>query len=80
MALIDVEATKERYRDMAIERLDYWPCACVKRDRRGVMTHIKLLPPNIRKCNVCKCRRPEGWSQQRRAKREAEAAQTRSET
>lgn len=33
----------------------YWPCACVKRNRTGKMTHIKLLPPEKERCRVCGC-------------------------
>lgn len=40
------------------EKANYWPCACVKRNRDGLMTHIKLLPPTERKCRVCGAIRP----------------------
>ncbi len=31
----------------------WWACACVKRDRKGKMSHIKLHPPTTRKCKTC---------------------------
>jgi hypothetical protein len=31
----------------------YWPCACVKRDRDGNWTHIKLNHPSLKRCKVC---------------------------
>ena len=34
-----------------VERM--WPCACVKRDRRGNMTAIKLHSPFVKKCRAC---------------------------
>jgi hypothetical protein len=36
----------------------HWPCACVKRNSKGKMTHIKLNPPAMRVCSACKCKRP----------------------
>lgn len=40
----------------------YWPCACVKRDRKGNMTHIKMHPPTAKKCKTCDATRPpKGW-------------------
>lgn len=36
----------------------YWPCACVKRDKAGTMSHIKLNPPRCRVCRTCKCKKP----------------------
>jgi capsid portal protein len=38
---------------------DYWPCACVKRDRNGNMKAIKLNHPQVTQCRVCKCTKPE---------------------
>jgi len=35
--------------------VDYWPCACVKRDRKRHMTHIKAHHPSVQKCRVCGC-------------------------
>lgn len=32
-----------------------WPCACVKRERGGRMSHIKLHHPDIRECKKCGC-------------------------
>lgn len=36
----------------------WWPCACVKRDRRGVMKAIKFHPGTTKRCRVCKAERP----------------------
>jgi hypothetical protein len=30
-----------------------WPCACVKRDRKGRMTHIRLNAPEVERCRRC---------------------------
>ncbi len=38
---------------------DDWPCACVKRNRRGLMTHIKLNHPTLRRCRKCGCTREQ---------------------
>jgi hypothetical protein len=32
---------------------DYWPCACVKRDKAGNMSHIKLHHKSKSECRVC---------------------------
>jgi hypothetical protein len=48
---------------------DYWPCACVKRDRAGNMTHIKLNHNSVPKCRKCKATRANA----ERFKREHEA-------
>jgi hypothetical protein len=37
---------------------DYWPCACVRRDRAGNLRKIKLNSPQTARCPVCKCVRP----------------------
>lgn len=37
---------------------DHWPCACVKRDGKGNLTHIKMNDPSVKKCSVCKCKKP----------------------
>ena len=42
----------------AASKLDYWPCACVLRDRAGNMTHIKLHHPSRTRCSVCGCKQP----------------------
>ena len=34
---------------------DMWPCACVKRDRKGVMKAIKMHTATTSKCRVCGC-------------------------
>lgn len=40
----------------------YWPCACVRRDENGNMTHIAMHPPTRRMCKVCgSTRPPKGW-------------------
>lgn len=36
----------------------YWPCACTKR-KAGVLSHIKLNHPHVKKCRRCKCARPD---------------------
>lgn len=51
---------------------DGWPCACVKRNRKGQMTHIKLNHPSLKRCSRCKCTKEDsdracremgmGWS------------------
>jgi hypothetical protein len=41
------------------DRPGYWPCACVKRDRRTKqLTHIRTNHPTVRKCPKCGCERP----------------------
>lgn len=37
---------------------NWWPCACVRRDRKGNMKDIKLHHPDTTKCDVCKAKRP----------------------
>lgn len=37
----------------------YWPCACVKRDKKGNLSKIKFNPPSRKRCSVCKSTRPE---------------------
>jgi hypothetical protein len=32
---------------------DYWPCACVKRDRAGRLTHIKQHHRTVERCQRC---------------------------
>lgn len=39
-------------------REGYWPCACVKRDKDGRMTHIKLQSAKRKHCPKCKSVRP----------------------
>lgn len=39
----------------APKRDDWWPCACVKRTRKGRMSHIKLHHPSAKKCRACGC-------------------------
>ena len=34
---------------------DWWPCACVKRDAEGRMSHIKGNHPSVNKCRRCGC-------------------------
>lgn len=46
------------------DKKEYWPCACVKRDRAGNQTHIKLNHKSVKKCGRCKFSRPEGWLDQ----------------
>ena len=36
-----------------------WPCACVKRNRKREMTHIKLNHPSLKKCGRCGCTKDE---------------------
>lgn len=36
-----------------------WPCACVKRDKAGNLTHIKTHVMTRKRCRVCKAERPE---------------------
>jgi hypothetical protein len=33
--------------------IEYWVCACVKRTRRGVLTHLKCHAPTVDRCRVC---------------------------
>lgn len=35
-----------------------WPCACVKRDRKGNLTHIRVNDASVRKCRDCGSVRP----------------------
>lgn len=35
------------------ESQGYWLCACVKRNRSGVMTHLKMNHPSVEHCEVC---------------------------
>ncbi len=35
------------------DRKDWWACSCVKRNRKGELTHIKLHPPDAPKCRRC---------------------------
>lgn len=35
----------------------YWPCACVKRDRKGRMTALKVNSHNVSRCRVCGAKR-----------------------
>lgn len=37
---------------------DYWPCACVKRDRQGNLKALKMNPPMKKYCRACGCVRP----------------------
>lgn len=37
----------------------YWPCACVKRDREGNMTHVRLNSPLIKRCRKCHATNPK---------------------
>lgn len=32
---------------------DYWPCACVNRDRKGNLSGIKLHHKSVHHCRVC---------------------------
>lgn len=52
-----------------VER-DGWVCACVKRDRAGNMTHIKINPAKRLRCRKCKGTRT-GYIQLLREEREA---------
>lgn len=36
---------------------EYWPCACVRRDRAGNLKAIKLNHPAVLACRVCKAKR-----------------------
>lgn len=38
---------------------DYWPCACVRRDRRGRLTHVKLQPDSVAECRSCHATRED---------------------
>jgi hypothetical protein len=33
----------------------WWPCACVRRNRKGQITGIKMHPPKTLTCRVCGC-------------------------
>lgn len=35
-----------------------WPCACVRRDRSGNMTHIKINAARVKQCRKCGSKRP----------------------
>lgn len=39
------------------DRSDWWPCACVKRDKGDNLSHIKLHKPSVKACPACKCKR-----------------------
>jgi hypothetical protein len=43
---------------------DYWPCACVKRDRDGNPRKVRLNHKSVKKCSVCKLNRPESMGTQ----------------
>lgn len=34
-----------------------WPCACVKRNRAGKMTHLKMHPFEHLRCRICRVQR-----------------------
>lgn len=34
---------------------EYWVCACVKRNRKGVMTAIRTNHPDVKRCSKCGC-------------------------
>jgi hypothetical protein len=38
---------------------EYWPCACVKRDRAGKMKAIKMIHNSKTKCRKCGCTKPD---------------------
>lgn len=46
-----------------------WPCACVKRDGRGNLSHIKLHMESTKKCNECGAKRPTEWIKAQRRER-----------
>jgi hypothetical protein len=46
---------------MIVRKSDYWPCACVKRDRATNLTHIQLNHPHTMRCRKCGAERPDGW-------------------
>lgn len=48
---------------------NYWVCACVKRDRKGRMTHIKENHRSVAKCRRCGCTRDESDAVQRQVKK-----------
>lgn len=37
---------------------DYWPCACVKRDKAGNLTHFGMQPPTVKRCRRCGAKQP----------------------
>lgn len=37
-------------RDMPAES---WPCACVRRNAQGVITHLKMHGPSQKRCRTC---------------------------
>lgn len=41
----------DEVRQKRIEKM--WVCACVKRDRKGVMTHLKAHDRSVKKCRKC---------------------------
>jgi hypothetical protein len=48
----------------------WWPCACVKRNRRGQMTHFAAHPPTQKRCSRCSMTR-EGDYEPTDAERDA---------
>lgn len=44
--------------DLPANFSEWWPCACVKRDKQGSMTNIKCHHPDTKRCRVCGCNRP----------------------
>ena len=37
------------------EHFGWWVCACVKRDRTGRLTHLKMNAPTVTVCRKCRC-------------------------
>ena len=35
------------------DKLGYWVCACVKRDRQGNLAAVKMNHPSIKRCRKC---------------------------
>ncbi len=36
-----------------------WPCACVRRDAKGNLTHVKVHAVTVPSCRRCGATRPE---------------------
>jgi hypothetical protein len=47
---------------------DYWPCACVRRDKAGSLAQIKLHHKSKSKCRVCGCTREDAQQFENRRK------------
>ena len=49
----------EKGKMVRLMKIGSWTCACVKRYRKGDMTHIALHPETTKQCPKCKAKRPQ---------------------